>query len=481
MIVRVLLSAVLGLLAWVSSESLATEENEPARCLAISDIHFNPFLHPDLFEALTEQPASEWTRILDSSLTGTVSVYGSDSNYPLMKSAFAAAAEICPQPDLILYVGDILAHDWRSQYDKLASRSSHDDPAAYRNFTAKTVEFLALEFQRYFPGVPVLPTIGNEDAYCGDYEVQPAGPFLEMFARAWMALPGEALEPEAFRAQFSRGGYYSAALPSLPSHRIVVLNSVFFSNQYENACGSHSDTPGDDEMAWLAAELDSASRASKSVWLVMHIPLGINDYNTLKDEGTGSEPVEFWLPGFSRHFVGLVNKFENTVQVAFSGHTHMDDFRVIEAELTPLVLNKLVPSISPIFRNNPGFQVYFFDRVDGVIRDYSTYYLSNLFTAGKPTGFGQVEWEREYSFDEAYKVRSLDISAIVSIARKLRTEPAIQALYTRFYSVSGPPGFDGEALSVYSCAILHMTLEEFEKCQHANRGPLKKRSNSDSQ
>jgi hypothetical protein len=318
------------LLAWVSSESLATEENEPARCLAISDIHFNPFLHPDLFEALTEQPASEWTRILDSSLTGTVSVYGSDSNYPLMK------------------------------YDKLASRSSHDDPAAYRNFTAKTVEFLALEFQRYFPGVPVLPTIGNEDAYCGDYEVQPAGPFLEMFARAWMALPGEALEPEAFRAQFSRGGYYSAALPSVPSHRIVVLNSVFFSNQFENACGSHSDTPGDDEMAWLAAELDSASRASKSVWLVMHIPLGINDYNTVKDEETDSEPVEFWLPGFSRHFVGLVNKFENTVQVAFSGHTHMDDFRVIEAELTPLVLNKLVPSISPIFRNNPGFQVYFF-------------------------------------------------------------------------------------------------------------------------
>jgi sphingomyelin phosphodiesterase acid-like 3 len=464
MISRVLLRAVAGLLIWVSSGSLATEQSEAARCLVISDIHFNPFLHPDLLEALVEQPASEWARILESSLSGSVSQYGSDSNYPLLKSAFAAAAKTCPHPDFILYVGDSLAHNWRSQYDKLAARSSRADPAAYRSFTAKTVEFVALEFRRHSPGISVLPAIGNEDAYCGDYEVQPAGPFLEMFARAWMALPGEALAPGAFRTQFSRGGYYSAVLPSVPKHRIVVLNSVFFSNQYKNACGADSDTPGDDEMAWLAAELESASREDETVWLVMHIPVGINDYNTAKDEQAGSEPVEFWLPGFSRQFIDLVDRFKNTVQVAFSGHTHMDDFRVIEAKRTPLAVNKLVPAISPIFRNNPGFQVYFFDRMNGTIGDYCTYYLS---TAGKPSDFEHVEWNWEYGFREAYQMPSFDISAIVSIARHLKTNPSIQALYARFYSVSGPPGFDGEALSVYSCAILHTTLEEFEKCQQA--------------
>jgi hypothetical protein len=133
---------------------------------------------------------------------------------------------------------------WRSQYEKLAPRSSHDDPVAYQAFTAKTVEFLALEFQKHFPGVPILPAVGNEDAYCGDYKVQPAGPFLEMFARAWMRLPGPALEAAAFQTSFSRGGYYSALLPSPSEHRVIVLNSVFFSNQYENACGSAADTPG---------------------------------------------------------------------------------------------------------------------------------------------------------------------------------------------------------------------------------------------
>jgi hypothetical protein len=471
MILRVLLGALFGLLFWVSSQVFAAEQDDSGECLVISDVHFNPFLDPGLFAELGKRPASEWAQVLESSLSRGVSQYGSDSNYPLLKSALVAAANNCPHPDFILYVGDSLAHNWKSQYEKLAPRSSHEDPAAYQAFTAKAVDFLALEFHRHFPGVSILPAVGNEDAYCGDYEVQPAGPFLEMFARVWMALPGPALEPPEFQTNFSRGGYYSALLPSLFKHRVVVLNSVFFSNQYENACGSDADTPGDDEMAWLAATLETASRAQEKVWLVMHIPVGINDYNTVKEAGSG--PVEFWLPGYSTQFIKLVEKFRNTIQMVFSGHTHMDDFRVIEAERTGLAVNKLVPSISPIFRNNPGFQVYRYDRKSGAIRDYCTYYLSNLSTAGKPTEFEQVKWEREYRFSEGYHQPALDISAVVAIARALKTDASVQSLYTRFYSVSGPPGFDSLTLSAYSCAILHTTLEEFEKCQHANGIPTK--------
>ena len=95
-------------------------------------------------------------------------------------------------------------------------------------------------------------------------------------------------------------------------------------------------------------------------------------------------------------------------------------------------------------------------------------YLSNLSTAGKPTEFEQAKWEQEYDFREAYEQPALDISAIVSIARSLKTNASIQRVYTRLYSVSGPPGFDSHTLSTYSCAILHTTLEEFEKCQRAN-------------
>jgi hypothetical protein len=69
-------------------------------------------------------------------------------------------------------------------------------------------------------------------------------------------------------------------------------------------------------------------------------------FQVVAAEKDGSGPVEFWLPGYSRQFIKLVDKFKDTIQIVFSGHTHMDDFRVIEAQRTGLVVNKLVPSIS---------------------------------------------------------------------------------------------------------------------------------------
>ncbi|HEY5742993.1 MAG TPA: hypothetical protein VIS99_10675, partial [Terrimicrobiaceae bacterium] len=331
--------------------------------------------------------------------------------------------------------------------------------------TTKTVEFLAREFQKHFANVPILPTLGNEDAYCGDYKVQPAGAFLSMFAQAWLKLAGSTLDKESFQQSFSRGGYYSMLFSPLFRHRIIVLNSVFFSTSYENACGSKTDTPGDEQLGWLTESLEAAARANEKVWLVMHIPVGINDYNTIRNEAAASAPVEFWRAAYSTSFVELLSKYRQTVQVVFSGHTHMDDFRIIESEKTPLVVNKLIPSISPVFKNNPGFQVYQYDRASGTIANYQTYYLANLSTAGQPTELEQLKWNVEYDFRSAYRQRVMDVSAVGLIARMLRTSAPIQELYMRLYSVSGPPAFDKLTLPAYTCAILHTTIEEFEKCQ----------------
>jgi sphingomyelin phosphodiesterase acid-like 3 len=104
----------------------------------------------------------------------------------------------------------------------------------------------------------------------------------------------------------------------------------------------------------------------------MHIPVGINDYNTIKNEAAGSLPVEFWKPVYTRHFLDLILQHRKTIQVVFAGHTHMDDFRIVGMGETLFVVNKLVPSISPIFRNNPAFQVYRFNGSTGAITSYQT-------------------------------------------------------------------------------------------------------------
>ena len=120
------------------------------------------------------------------------------------------------------------------------------------------------------------------------------------------------------------------------------------------------------KMSWLAKVLAEASRAGERVWLLMHIPVGINDYNTVKNEETGSGPIEFWKPLYTRHFLDLISTHKKTVQVIFAGHTHMDDFRIVGPNGMPLVVSKLVPSSSPIFRKSrfPNLSIRREDRDD---------------------------------------------------------------------------------------------------------------------
>jgi sphingomyelin phosphodiesterase acid-like 3 len=183
---RYLLSVFIGLLLCRVSLVCAAEQEEALReCLLISDIHFDPFADPSLFESLAKQPVSEWSRLLASSSESGVSQLGSDSNYVLLESSLRTAAQTCPRPDFILYPGDSLAHNWRARYEKASRRSSRDDEEAYREFTRKSIQFLVLAFRKHFPSVPIFPALGNEDAFCGDYKIEPAGGFLR-----FLLMPG---------------------------------------------------------------------------------------------------------------------------------------------------------------------------------------------------------------------------------------------------------------------------------------------------
>ena len=181
--------------------------------LLISDIHFDPFFDGALFTKLDAQPVENWAEILGKSQPGGFSPMGTDSNYTLLKSSLDDAQRRIPAPDFLIYPGDFLAHNWQSKYDQLVRTSHLVDSKSYRAFTSKVVRFLANEFRRRYPDTPILPTLGNDDSYCGDYMITPDGPFLEMFAETWAPLLGPGADRDAFRATFTRGGHYSLKLP----------------------------------------------------------------------------------------------------------------------------------------------------------------------------------------------------------------------------------------------------------------------------
>jgi sphingomyelin phosphodiesterase acid-like 3 len=119
--------------------------------LLISDIHFDPFADPAIVGELVAADVHAWRGIFEGSRATKFAPYGSDSNYPLMRSALEAARRLLPRPDFVLYAGDYLAHEFEAKFDAAAGGG----PEAYRRFVIKTMTFVSDRLREAFPEAPV--------------------------------------------------------------------------------------------------------------------------------------------------------------------------------------------------------------------------------------------------------------------------------------------------------------------------------------
>jgi hypothetical protein len=84
----------------------------------------------------------------------------------------------------------------------------------------------------------------------------------------------------SFDRRFPTGGYYHADVPALRNVRIIAVNTNFFSTNYTNPCGKPGPDAGLRQLVWLDAELRLARDEGKRVWLLFHIPPGLDVYDT---------------------------------------------------------------------------------------------------------------------------------------------------------------------------------------------------------
>jgi len=72
----------------------------------------------------------------------------------------------------------------------------------------------------------------------------------------------------------------------------------------------------------------------------------------------------------------LLRDYATNIQASFSGHTHGDSYRVVANGGIAAVVEKVTPSISPVFGNDPSFLLFSYDRRTGDMMDFSKWYLS---------------------------------------------------------------------------------------------------------
>ncbi|MGB8539178.1 MAG: metallophosphoesterase [Acidobacteriaceae bacterium] len=415
--------------------------------LIASDLHFNPFADPALVPELASAPARKWEAILNRSSSTAYSPYGQDTNWWLLRSALDAMRKTDPDPALIMITGDLLAHGFPQAYAK----ATHDaKPEHYRAFVSKTVAFIAAELRLRYNKPQILLTPGNNDDECGDYDIEGGGPFLKDSARPAGNL---ARTHGQFTAGWKALGSFTVRPRSTPGVRIISVNSVFFSNKYQAQNFADSCSPVDSKaatrtFAWLESTLSRAAQNHEKVWLMFHIPPGIDGYSTMvsyrslsqaadapaasKQDLCSRAIVPMWKPYWTGLFTHLVSDYQTTIAAMFAGHDHTDDFRVIHGNKNEAQFVLIDPPISPIYGQNPAFRVVTF-AAGGQLLDQNTYYLTNLQVAQSAV---PGVWAQEYSFQEKWNSPRLDAASLNAIYDRITSNAEASTQWLTLLNVS---------------------------------------------
>jgi sphingomyelin phosphodiesterase acid-like 3 len=423
---------VVGFLALVgvgSAQTRAVSSGEVG-ALMVSDIHLDPFHDPAKAKLLEAAPESGWAAILRApdaedqaaafaAVQAKCHARGVDTPYVLLRSSLDAMQKQAPGTRFITVTGDLIAHAYPCRYKALVAGTD------YEAFVTRTITFVTQQLREAFPGVPVYVSLGNNDSGCADYRLDAGGDFLKDTAAAMTAgLPAGARAEAA--KEYAVGGYYSSPMEPVKKARVIVLNDIYWSPKYETCAGAEDTAPGTAELAWLGQQLAAARASGERVWVMGHIPPGVNAFSTVK-KGTNvcaGGAAEMFLDADALDT--LLLQYPDVVRLGLFGHTHMDEMRLItlddvRAEFIsgdPGVYKipvKVVPSISPVDGNNPSFTMAEVNAATADLKDYRVVVASNQ------TGVGTV-WSEEYDYAQTYREPDFSAASVAALVAGFRAD-----------------------------------------------------------
>lgn len=443
-------------------ERLRTSDRDTGTFLMLSDIHFDPFDDPKI-NVPEGEPLKDWQGDFDHSKDTEISNYGKDTRYPLLKSAIdhaAAFAQRCNLTyDYVIVSGDYTYHGGAPSINAAGGAGSNSQQSL------EIIEFVTQMIRHRFPKVPVFGALGNNDSDRGDYNT-PSKAFFSKVRRALISGGHGVHSPKPFR------GYYRVTMPgvSAPGNELVILNTGLWSQRSGSTC-SQKDAGGE-EVAWLGSTLAAIkSKHGETATLVMHIPPGIDVASTLQKKTT----VPLWSEPCQREFIDTVARYRGVVVDIYAAHIHRDDFRILsDRQHAPLCPIHIVTAISPIYRNNPAFEVGWYNKANGALIDYAAIRLK-LARGTPPVSYPvdeETPWDIERRFAAGYHVHSYDLSDLELVASEIRSpDSAAARMYQERYAsgAHADPGMSAN-WSLYSCGQTELTIPGFDNCVRPPEG-----------
>lgn len=315
----------------------------------ISDVHLDPWYHPAASTACFCRAQCNAPR--SSSGRRVYGQPGCDSPLALLDHILTSAAAIDEHPDLVLMLGDAMAHHLKN--------FPGTEGMVFANVTAKIMAA--------FPAADgkCAVVLGNNDVM-PDYSIRLSE--ADRFWRHAEAVKASCALSEVAYETLRRGGYYAQDIEGV---RIVVLNTGPYSREPRAPpldVAAHPDPYG--QFAWLEEEVEHAASSGTRLLIIGHAPPVLDYYDRM--------PI--WQEAYSSRFWALLRRRPSVVGGLLFGHMHTTQYRVWSgasptsalARAPPLVA---LPAVSPIFGNNPGFSLLTLDGTDGYrLGDVRTYY-----------------------------------------------------------------------------------------------------------
>ncbi|MGB8480952.1 MAG: metallophosphoesterase [Acidobacteriaceae bacterium] len=443
--------------------------------LFISDIHFDPLHDPARVQQLVNAPVSQWGSILShppspnqqqafTALQQTCHARGVDTPDPLLRSSLHAMRARQPDAKFMLVSGDLVAHAFSCRYTTLFPQAT---PAEYQDFVEKTITYVVSQLRASFPRIPIYVALGNNDSACGDYRLDAGNNFLADTARI-VASGLPASDRAAEIQDFAQSGSYSLTMaPPMQHTRLIVIDDLFLSKKYESCAGQPDSASADAEIAWLQNQLAQARQAGQRVWVMGHIPTGIDPYATARRLGAMCGHVNPVLFLSSTKLVDLLIEYADIVRLGIFAHTHMDEIRLLQPKhpqpdsASPAVVIKMVPSISPVDGNDPSFTIARINPASAILQDYEVVSASNH------TGIA-TRWSVEYDFAQTFRRQQFSPSTVRSLVAQFAADPdansAPSRQYIRHYFIGDRSAELKPFWPQYVCALANATVEAYGAC-----------------
>jgi sphingomyelin phosphodiesterase acid-like 3 len=443
---------------------------KPVKVLMISDIHFDPFCDSaKVVEELSKHDYQEWQGILDhavSKVKASCIVGRLDTSYALLKSSFDYIRSQSNGVAFVTVSGDLLAHDFRRKYGTIfPDDHSPASDKLYAAFAEKAANFVIMRLNKLVPGVPVYVALGNNDSACDDYAMHFKDDFLKETVKL-VTDPIPSSERDKAIDAYTEGGFYSVSLPApIQNARLLVLEDVYWAGNYES-CRGTSDAV--EELKWLNQQLADARTNKEALWVMGHIPTGIDPYGTLHGTGGNCQAIRPSPFLTSDDLFDKIAGGGDVIRLALFAHTHMDEIKLLEpaaggAAKEPVPV-KVLPSISPYNGNNPTFTIAEIDAATATLSNYQVYAANG----NTPS----ATWGMEYDYAKSYGESSFSASSVKHLITEFAAcssgNTCPSPAYIHHYQAGTRHPYIEGMWSKYVCTEDNNSASGFEDCACPN-------------